>query len=76
MSLERTCVKIHFIEKATHNIYPLLKVFIRKVKILKAPKLMEVNGDYSEGLGIEVDRSADKVMPEAEIGVVCVEMGN
>lgn len=35
------------IEKATSNIYPLQNVFIRKVKILKAPKfdlgkLMEV----------------------------------
>lgn len=40
------------IEKATSNIYPLYNVFIRKVKILKAPefdlgKLMEVHGDYS-----------------------------
>ena len=26
------------IEKATTNIYPLLNVFIRKVKILRAPK--------------------------------------
>lgn len=36
------------IEKATSSIYPLQNVFIRKVKILKAPKfdlgkLMEVN---------------------------------
>lgn len=36
------------IEKATSNIYPLQNVFIRKVKILKAPKfdlgkLMEVS---------------------------------
>lgn len=41
------------IEKTTSIIYPLQNVFIRKVKILKAPKfdlnrLMDVHGDYSE----------------------------
>ena len=40
------------IEKATQNIYPLQNVFIRKVKILKAPKfdlgkLMEVSFEIS-----------------------------
>lgn len=39
------------IDKATHGIYPLQNVFIRKVKILKAPKfdlgkLMEVGIEY------------------------------
>ena len=39
------------IEKATQGIYPLQNVFIRKVKILKAPKfdlgkLMEVKRNY------------------------------
>lgn len=39
------------IEKLTQSIYPLQNVFIRKVKILKAPKfdlgkLMEVNWNH------------------------------
>lgn len=43
------------IEKATSNIYPLQNVFIRKVKILKAPKfdlskLMEVTPSLSHSL--------------------------
>jgi ribosomal protein S3AE len=41
------------IEEATQGIYPIQSIFIRKVKILKAPKfdlmkLMEVHGDYNE----------------------------
>merc|ERR1711904_501120 len=41
------------ITKATQGIYPLQNVYLRKVKVLKAPKfdlmkLMEVHGDYSE----------------------------
>ncbi|PIA45019.1 hypothetical protein AQUCO_01700523v1 [Aquilegia coerulea] len=59
------------IEKATHSIYPLQNVFIRKVKILKAPKfdlgkLMEVHGDYSEDVGVKVDRAPEETMAEAE----------
>ncbi|KAF5950761.1 hypothetical protein HYC85_012754 [Camellia sinensis] len=52
------------IEKATTSIYPLQNVFIRKVKILKAPKfdlgkLMEVHGDYAtEDTGVKIDRPA------------------
>ncbi|KAL6146334.1 hypothetical protein ACLB2K_057015 [Fragaria x ananassa] len=50
------------IEKQTTSIYPLQNVFIRKVKILKAPKfdlgkLMEVHGD--EDVGTKVDRPAE-----------------
>ncbi|KAL5719951.1 ribose-5-phosphate isomerase [Ranunculus cassubicifolius] len=63
------------IEKATQNIYPLQNVFIRKVKILKAPKfdlgkLMEVHGDYSEDVGVKVDRPAEEAAHEAEPEVV------
>ena len=41
------------IEKQCGGIYPLQSVFVRKVKILRAPKfdvskLMEVHGDYAE----------------------------
>ncbi|GKA18159.1 40S ribosomal protein S3a-like protein [Tanacetum coccineum] len=58
------------IEKATSSIYPLQNVFIRKVKILKAPKfdigkLMEVHGDYSEDAGVKIDRPADEPVEEA-----------
>ncbi|GLT54343.1 hypothetical protein SLA2020_275480 [Shorea laevis] len=57
------------IEKATTGIYPLQNVFIRKVKILKAPKfdlgkLMEVHGDYSDDVGVKVERPADETMAE------------
>uniref|UniRef100_A0A803PHN5 Small ribosomal subunit protein eS1 n=1 Tax=Cannabis sativa TaxID=3483 RepID=A0A803PHN5_CANSA len=60
------------IEKATSSIYPLQNVFIRKVKILKAPKfdlgkLMEVHGDYSEDVGVKVDRPADETAVEGEV---------
>ncbi|ONK76792.1 uncharacterized protein A4U43_C03F32220 [Asparagus officinalis] len=60
------------IEKATSGIYPLQNVFIRKVKILKAPKfdlgkLMEVHGDYSkEDIGAKVDRPAEDTPMEGE----------
>ncbi|KAG2638176.1 hypothetical protein PVAP13_2NG124000 [Panicum virgatum] len=52
------------IEKATSSIFPLQNVFIRKVKILKAPKfdlgkLMEVHGDYKEDVGTKLERPAD-----------------
>ncbi|XP_057963355.1 small ribosomal subunit protein eS1z [Malania oleifera] len=57
------------IVKATASIYPLQNVFIRKVKILKAPKfdlgkLMEVYGDFTEDLGVKVERPADETMAE------------
>jgi len=51
------------IEKSCQGIYPLQNTFIRKVKVLKAPKfdlikLMEVHGDYSEEVGAKVERPA------------------
>ncbi|GFP80052.1 40S ribosomal protein s3a [Phtheirospermum japonicum] len=57
------------IEKATSSIYHLQNVFIRKVKILKAPKfdlslLMEVHGDYSEDVGVKLDRPAEETPAE------------
>uniref|UniRef100_A0A9I9CPC5 Small ribosomal subunit protein eS1 n=1 Tax=Cucumis melo TaxID=3656 RepID=A0A9I9CPC5_CUCME len=63
------------IEKATSSIYPLQNVFIRKVKILKAPKfdlgkLMEVHGDYSEDVGVKVERPADEAAVEGATEVV------
>ncbi|KAL2942574.1 40S ribosomal protein S3a [Bienertia sinuspersici] len=59
------------IEKATTGIYPLQNVYIRKVKILKAPKfdlgkLMEVHGDYSEDVGVKLDRPAEETLAEGE----------
>jgi len=53
------------IEKACTGIYPLQNVFIRKVKILKTPKmdtskLMELHGDTNvEEAGTKVDRPAE-----------------
>merc|ERR1719410_3088636 len=51
------------IEKACQGIYPLQNTFVRKVKVLKAPKfdltkLMEVHGDYSEEVGAKIERPA------------------
>ena len=54
------------IEKAAGGIFPMQNVFVRKCKILKAPKLditklMEVHGDYSaEDVGAKLDRPADE----------------
>ncbi|ESW09412.1 hypothetical protein PHAVU_009G125400 [Phaseolus vulgaris] len=63
------------IEKATSSVYPLQNVFIRKVKILKAPKfdlgkLMEIHGDYSEDIGTKVERPVDETMVEGATEVV------
>ena len=51
------------IEKACRSIYPLQNVYIRKVKILKAPKfdlgkLMELHGDSAEDTGSKVPGAA------------------
>ncbi len=61
------------IEKACGGIFPLQNTHIRKVKILKAPKLditklMEVHGDYSaEETGAKVERPAETTEPAAEV---------
>jgi small subunit ribosomal protein S3Ae len=52
------------------GIYPLQNTYIRKVKVLKAPKfdltkLMEVHGDYSEEVGAKIERP---VITEAPAG--------
>ncbi|KAF9621175.1 hypothetical protein IFM89_016669 [Coptis chinensis] len=66
------------IENATRGIFPLQNIFIRKVKILKAPKfdlgkLMELHGDYStEDVGIKVDRPTEDAPMEASTEVVGV----
>ena len=60
------------IEKSCSGIYPLQNVYIRKVKILKAPKfdltkLMEVHGDYrGEEVGTKMERPAEEAAPAAE----------
>ena len=52
------------------GIYPLQNVYIRKVKILRAPKfdvtkLMEVHGDYgSEEVGAKVERPVEEKTEE------------
>jgi small subunit ribosomal protein S3Ae len=53
------------IETATKNIYPLQNVFIRKVKIIKSPKLdyqklMELHGGAADEVGSKIDRSGFK----------------
>ncbi|GLC36895.1 40S ribosomal protein S3a [Pleodorina starrii] len=58
------------IEKSCQGIYPLQNTFIRKVKVLKAPKfditkLMEVHGDYSEEVGAKIERPAAPAAEEA-----------
>ncbi|KAL3691762.1 hypothetical protein R1sor_005413 [Riccia sorocarpa] len=63
-------------EKATSGIYRLQNTFVRKVKILKAPKfdlskLMEVQGDYSEEVGAKIERPAGD---EAEVEVETTEV--
>jgi small subunit ribosomal protein S3Ae len=60
------------IEKACQGIYPLQNTFIRKVKVLKAPKfdltkLMEVHGDYSEEVGAKIDRPAAPIEGDAPV---------
>jgi len=53
------------IEKATQGIYPLQHVYIRKAKILKAPKfdvqkLLELHGEGSDDVGGKIDRKEFK----------------
>jgi len=61
------------IEKACVGIYPLTNVFVRKVKILKAPKfdigkLMEVHGDFTEEIGTKVERTEEPKVEEELVG--------
>jgi small subunit ribosomal protein S3Ae len=59
------------IEKACQGIYPLQNTYVRKVKVLKAPKfdlikLMDVHGDYTEEVGAKVERPAAAAPAEGE----------
>jgi len=68
------------IEKATAGIYPLQNTFIRKVKILKAPKfdlgrLMEVHGDYSEDVGTKVERPVGDEAETTDAGTAAEVVG-
>mmetsp|Transcript_11905 Transcript_11905/g.35629 ORF Transcript_11905/g.35629 Transcript_11905/m.35629 type:complete len:263 (+) Transcript_11905:159-947(+) len=59
------------IEKACQGVFPLQNTFIRKVKVLRAPKfdvtkLMEVHGDYSEEVGKQMERTAAEETPAEE----------
>lgn len=61
------------IEKACTGIFPIQNCFIRKVKILKAPKfdltkLMEVHGDSPDEVGAKVDRANPAVEETALAG--------
>lgn len=58
------------IEKACQGIYPLQNTFVRKVKLLRAPKfdvtkLMEVHGDYTEEVGDKVERPVEDIPGDA-----------
>ncbi|KAF9365985.1 ribosomal 40S subunit protein S1B [Mortierella sp. NVP85] len=62
------------IEKACKSIYPLRDVFIRKVKILKAPKfdlgkLLELHSSADNETGAKVDRKGDFKEPEVQESV-------
>jgi small subunit ribosomal protein S3Ae len=54
------------IQKSCHGIYPLQNVFIRKVKVLKAPKfdvskLMEMHGEQPTGTAAATEDTGKKV---------------
>jgi len=60
------------IEKAARGIYPLQNVFIRKAKIVKAPKfdinkLLELHGEVSDETGAKVNK--EYVEPEVQAEV-------
>jgi small subunit ribosomal protein S3Ae len=61
------------IEKSCQGIYPLQNTFVRKVKLLRAPKfdvqkLMEVHGDYSQDVVSEViERPAEPIVGMEEV---------
>lgn len=54
------------IEKSCQGVYPLQNTFVRKVKLLRAPKfdinkLMEVHGDYTAEVGDKIERPAEEI---------------
>jgi small subunit ribosomal protein S3Ae len=60
------------IEKSCQGIYPLQNTFVRKVKLLRAPKfdlnkLMEVHGDYTADVAAseKIERPAEEVVGAA-----------
>ncbi|KAH7624891.1 putative 40S ribosomal protein S3a [Nannochloris sp. 'desiccata'] len=58
------------IEKSCQGIYPLQNTFVRKVKLLRAPKfdinkLMEVHGDYSAEVSEKIERPAEEIVGAA-----------
>jgi small subunit ribosomal protein S3Ae len=66
-------VWVYCVLQSCAGIYPLQNVFLRKVKILKAPKfdvtkLMEVHGDFTEEIGTKVERSEPKGEQEELVG--------
>merc|ERR1712187_318470 len=71
------------IETATRSVYPLTNIYIRKVKLLRAPKfdlnkLMEVHGDSgaagtSEDVGDVLAPIEEDPDPEPVVGDTAVE---
>ncbi len=63
------------IEKSCQGIYPLQNTFVRKVKLLRAPKfdvgkLMEVHGDYTAEVGEKIERAEGEAEPTEVVGMV------
>lgn len=59
-------------EKACQGIYPLQNTFVRKVKVLRAPKfdlskLMEVHGDLPTETSVAVERPAEDVVGDTPV---------
>jgi len=57
------------VEKSCSSIYPLQNVYVRKVKILKAPKLdvqklLDLHGDATEETGTGVKEFKETVLEE------------
>lgn len=63
------------IEKQCSGIYPLQSVYVRKVKILRAPrfdvsKLMEVHGDYTEEVCTSANLCSFSGMQSRPVGML------
>lgn len=59
-------------EKACQGIYPLQNTFVRKVKVLRAPKfdlgkLMEVHGDLPVEASVAVERPAEDIVGDTPV---------